>query len=250
MIKCRLLVWLMVGVFLTAPAAARQKGGGGQKKHAEQKKHKTQKRKNKQAALRGEYAIMANVVGMSEQQRNRFAEKLTARNKAMAECKKKNAEKMKQLSRAMKQAKADNDEEKIKELKAGMKELKQEQKQVSEKCKAEMMSVLTPQQRNEWEGFKVYRKLMRKYGKLELTDRQKTKVRSICKEYGEKLNSASPKEQKQITQQIRERAEQVLTEEQRAALKAGKKGKTDKPAKKSKAGRKGKGGNDDSGGGK
>ncbi len=239
--KYRFLVCLLTGaMLLCAPAVARQKSENGEtEKHARHKKHKSQK-----GALLGEYAIMANVVDMSEQQKAKFKKNLAARKEALDEFNEQNAEKIKELRQAMKQAKSDEDKDKINELKAQMKELTAAWKQIHDKHDAEIMSLLTPAQRNRWEGFKVYRRLMRKYRKLDLSDDQQQQIRTICYEYGEKL-AASPKEHKRIANEINDKALEVLTEDQKAKLKSRKSDKDekgDKP-KKGKRARKAKGKN-------
>jgi hypothetical protein len=92
---------------------------------------------------------------------------------------------------------------------------------------AKILAVLTAEQRETWEGFRLWRDLMRRYRRAELSDEQKAQVRALAdaaaKEFlavqGEEQEAHKAKEK--IQKQLRQRVEaEVLTDEQKAKLSA------------------------------
>ena len=56
----------------------------------------------------------------------------------------------------------------------------QEMGKMQEKHEAAVVAVLTPEQQAEWKGLKVYLGIVGKFGKIELSEDQKTKIKALC----------------------------------------------------------------------
>jgi len=202
------LLGLAAAAALAAPALAVEEVAGEAPAKAE-------------ITLRGEYAIMANECGLDDAQKEALATALTAKDEAM----KAGREKAGALKKDLAAAKEAGDEEAVKRLGEEMKALKEELGALQTEHRARILACLTPEQRETWEGFIVYRNLMRRYAKAELDDAQKTQVRAMANEaakeamavQGEEKEARKAKEE--IGQRLVTRIEaEVLTVEQKEKM--------------------------------
>ena len=101
--------------------------------------------------LRGVQAEMLKVCGLSEDQQKQLHEINAARGKAYAEFHKANAEKIKAAAEAVKKAREAKDQAAMKEAYAAQRAIRAEQAQVGKKFDAQVLAVLTAEQKDTWE---------------------------------------------------------------------------------------------------
>ena len=143
------------------------------------------------SALKGEYAIVASELKLSDEKKAEFAKAVAEMNAARAEWTKANAAKLEELNKAAKAAKEAKDKEKAKELQKQLNELRASQEKATAEAQAKVRAVLTPEQQAQWQAFTVYRGLLGRYRKAELTDEQKEKVKALAAEASKQLSAAT-----------------------------------------------------------
>jgi len=173
-------------------------------------------------ALGGEYAIMAAELNFSEQQTAQMAEKVKARNERLAAWLKENGPKEKQLVADRKEAK---DDEARKKIDQDIAALRAERQKLLVELSAEIMNVLTAEQKVQWEGFTLYRSVMRSVAFTKPTEEQKAKIKNLAEEAAKAISQLPPDDEKART---RARGEwygtvykDVLTPEQRVQFQVG-----------------------------
>jgi Spy/CpxP family protein refolding chaperone len=176
----------------------------------------------KPAAPKGEYAIMAKVLEMDSTQTAKLTEAVEASQKALkAWDDSDSGKKYKEFEDALKKAKADKDKEKSKSLGDQMKPLAKERSDLQEAQKANIMALLSPEQKAKWAGFVVYRTVIGKYKRVDPTDDQDKQIRQLCEAAAKGMPDASDKKAhgeaiKKLTDEIEQK---VLTDAQREELK-------------------------------
>jgi len=121
---------------------------------------------------RGEYNIMSSVLNLNDEQKAKLEEKA----KAMAEWQ----TKFRKVREASSNARKAGDKKTRAKTHKQMRELLKERNQIITKHDAELMAMLTYEQKTKWEGFKLYRSVMRGFGRADLSKEQKDTVRQIC----------------------------------------------------------------------
>jgi Spy/CpxP family protein refolding chaperone len=125
--------------------------------------------------------------------------------------------------------------EKMREVREQIMPLQEEQMALMKKLDAAIMAVLTPDQKLKWRVLELYNAMTGRMRRLELTESQQTKIRSLCTDACKKLVSLpddSRKEQSVIIKGLREAVRACLTDEQKAKLKAPPKRRTGSAPKK------------------
>jgi len=223
-----LLCMLMAAALLGGTALAKE-ADPGKKKRERPARPKKDRRKKPKSGLRGEYAIMASELKLTDDQKAKLTEII----KAQAEARKANAPKAAELRKQIAEAKKAGDKPKVKELMAKAKELRGDPKANREK----VMAILTDEQKAQWASFSVYRNVCRKFGRAKLTDDQKKAIRALCADAkltgDRKADSAA---MKSLTKKI---TADILTAEQRESMTKkkpprDKKDKKDKPPRNKK----------------
>ena len=229
------VVWALALLALTAgPVLAQAEPVGEDKPKAKKPKPKKPK-----SGLRGEYAIMASKAGFTDEQKTKLKALVKEMNEAVRKEAEASKEKLAELKKAIEAAKKAKDKAAGQEARKKMAEVKKASQAVKAGYQKKIVKLMTAEQRGKWGAFVFYRKASGKFSKAKLTDDQKKAVRTLCdaaaKELGDLAISASAKEDKKKVQAAVKKASeqisrQVLTDEQRKAMKAKAKGK-DKPAK-------------------
>lgn len=203
---------------------------------------KAKPEKAKASGLRGEYAIMASVVGMDDAQKAKLAEALEANKAAEGQWKDGDGKKMEELTKAAAEAKKAGDKEKAKKIAEDLKAVRESRAKLEEAGKARILAVLTDEQKARYDAFKLERQILQRFGKkIELTDDQKKQMKDLCAESvkarpADEDPKAAAAADKKLLGEIEQK---VLTDAQREALKkpAGKKPtEGEKPATQPKAG--------------
>ncbi|MEA3366845.1 MAG: Spy/CpxP family protein refolding chaperone [Planctomycetota bacterium] len=223
----------MVFGLATADAALAAKDEGAKAKRA--------KGKGARSGLRGEYAIMVSQCNLTAEQETQLKAKVEARKQAMAEWEQAHGDKAGELKKAMKEARDAGKKDEVKRLGQEMKTLSAERRRLHEKTMADIYGILTPDQKITWAGFRLYRRMMRRYKKTGLTEEQQATIRKMSDATAEKLADAKADEkaEDQIVTALRSEIEQnILTAKQREALE--KKPTKERPEKRADRGGKGK----------
>lgn len=190
---------------------------------------KEMKKEKDTSGLKGYYAIMASVTGMDDAQKAQLKAKVDARDAALKAWDEANGEKVKQLSAASKAAQEAKDKAKVKQLTEEKKALVTERATLEKKHDEAIESLLTPEQKSKLAAHNVYTGTMGHYGKIKLTDEQKEKVRAMAAEVTPKLPAEGKPRKEAMTAFWTKVDNEVLTPEQREALKASKEPKEKKP---------------------
>ncbi len=214
-----LAVSLLASFALAQDAPAKPKRAKGQAKD--------------KSALRGEYAIVASELKLSDEKKAEFAKAVEALNTARSEWAKANAAKLEELAKALKAARDAKDKDKTKEIQKQLTELKAQQEKIAADAQAKVRAVLTPEQQTQWDVFNLYRQVLRRYGKAELTDQQKEKAKGLAAEAAKQLSATTDaKAASALKKDLDQKVAALLTPEQTAKMKAP---AAKKPAKDDKA---------------
>lgn len=218
-----LVAAMSLGFGLTAPVLAEDAKPAKAEKPARAAKAEMKPREKKEGTpgVRGYYAIMASVTEMTPEQKAQLMTKVDARNAELKAWDEKNKPKLKELDTAIDAAQTAKDKEKAKTLSAERKTLLAGRGAIETKHTGEIEGLLTPPQKATWEAHQVYTATMSHYGKrVAFTEEQKTKVRAITKEATSTI-PAQGKERKAAMEALYKKVDnEVLTAEQREALKA------------------------------
>ena len=140
--------------------------------------------KAKTSGLKGEYAIMASVLGMDDAQKAKFAEAVEANRADERRWKEGDGKKAEELSKAAAEARKAGDKEKVKKIEEDMQAVKESRRKLEEGGKARIMAVLTDEQKTRYAAFNLERQVLRRlsFRNIELTDDQKKQIKDLCTE--------------------------------------------------------------------
>jgi len=228
--KLNWLLCVLMAVALTGSAVfAEQADPAGKKKKKPNRVRKQRPpRKRKAKGLRGEYAIMASELKLTDEQQKQLLEIVKARAEAR---KAKNAEAA-ELKKQYNEAKKAKDKAKANELRAKLKALRGDPKA----DRAKILAILTDEQKAQWSVFQLYRNVCRKFGRAKLTDDQKTAIRALCAKDASKLTGDRKADAAVMKSLAKRISADILTDEQREAMtkKRPPRRKKDKPAREKK----------------
>ncbi len=178
--------------------------------------------KVRKPVLRGMQAEIAKVCALSEEQQKQIHQINADRGKAFQEFNKANAEKIKAANEDMKKAREAKDKEAMKKAYEAQGAIRAEQAQISKKFEAQVMDVLTDEQKDTWAKHVIKRDLKRRYPKFEFTDEQVAQVKAARAKAYEGVDrsdrKAASKARYELDTKIRN---EILTPDQRATLALG-----------------------------
>jgi hypothetical protein len=155
--------------------------------------------------LRGEWAILAAETQLSDGQKAKLVERLKVHEAALATWERTGAAKLEE-ARIAKDANA-------------VAALTQMREELTGGRDANILAILTAEQRARWEGFKLYRAELSALHRASPTDEQKKQLRTLCDEAGAGYAALRDESQrKPAREQIHQRAMSLLTAPQREAL--------------------------------
>jgi len=174
------LVGALLSLALLCPAVLVADAGADKPKKA-RKKRDRKPGGQKKSSLRGEYAIMVKELGLDAEQQAKLKAAVEKANEARKEWQASpSGQKYKELSEARKQAAKDKDKDKLKAIMGEMKELQKQQAAIEEARRSDVLAILTPEQKAQWGGFTLYRGVMGRYKRCELTEDQTKSLRELC----------------------------------------------------------------------
>jgi Spy/CpxP family protein refolding chaperone len=177
--------------------------------------------------IAGEYKMMVGELKMTPQQQADMRKILTTHKEQRDALRKTNAPKIESLKKRQAEAKAAKDKAAMKQIRKEGSSLRKAEAQLNEKKKADIIALLTPEQKKQYTVYKAYRQVLRKFSKAKLTDEQKAKTKTLATEHSGNFGSDA-KANRHAQKALNAKVEKLLTEEQKAAM-------VKKPAKKAKA---------------
>lgn len=217
-----------VALLVMAPAALAQDRGARKKGRG----------KKRQPVVKGiDYDALAALLELEGEAKAAFDKQVAANNAALEESAKANAAKLKELRAAMKAARKAKNKEKVKAIKAELKQLRGPRATLVAELDAKVLALLTDEQKTAWAGHQFRQQVMRSLRKVELTEDQDIKVIALCTEAAGELGDGKDAKARAVAvKKVRAQiVKEVLTDEQRKALRKGR-GRPRKRAKKKKAG--------------
>lgn len=169
--------------------------------------------------LTGEYAIMAEELALSDAQKNQLREKIAAKEAAIKAWSDANRRRQNELKKSADEAQANKDADKAKEFGNALKQLEGERDAVIAKADAEIDAVLTPDQRQKWEGVRAFRAVSARLKKVELTDAQTQEIKARCVAASTALATSDRKARMTAMQSLMNSIDkEVLTDAQREKM--------------------------------
>jgi Spy/CpxP family protein refolding chaperone len=227
--QMRKATWWMLSVALAVLVAAPALLAEEAKAPAEGKAKASAKESGdgkEKSGLKGEYAIMASELKLTPEQQTQLAAKLAARDEALAAWKKGNAAKVESAQEALKKAKESGDKEAAKKAGDETKALNAGREKIMNDTTAAIRAILTPEQQQAWDGFTLYRQMMARYRKADLTEDQHKKARELCNAAGKEV--AAGKTKGAILETLGKDLEALLTAAQKEAVKPAEKAGAEK----------------------
>ena len=174
--------------------------------------------------LRGEYAEMVKVVNLNQEQQAKLTEKVVAMQAAVRAWDTQNKDAVSKLNADIKAATEAGDKAKVNELRAQLKQLTDAKTAISAQYRKEIMEIMTPEQRDAWAVHLLQKDVARHFRLAKLTAEQLAKARPLCEAALKEIN-ALPATDTRGNARVRAKlfadvAAQVLTDDQRATLKA------------------------------
>jgi Spy/CpxP family protein refolding chaperone len=164
---------------------------------------------------------MASALKLTDVQRARVQELLNARDAELKEWDEKNGAKLAELRQARKDAK-ETDKTARAKAQSDLTALSSQREAIETKYDGEFQAALTPEQRWNWEGYRLYQGAVQRFRKVNLTEAQKTDIRKRATEAGANVTRDEDGKSKGKARQALWAAieKEVLTPEQRTAMTA------------------------------
>ena len=183
-----------------------------------------------------EEANMASVCQMTDAQKAALEAAVKAKSDALAAWEEANRAKIVDLEKQQADAKEKGDKVALKRIGEEVKALWEQFFALRADHSAKIVAILTPEQRQVWEEFKLYFGLMRHYAKAELDEGQQAKVRALANEAARKMlavtgaGKEAEDAKNKIEQELKASVENdVLTAEQKGKVNAPKVPKEEAP---------------------
>ncbi|MCX5674585.1 MAG: hypothetical protein NTX87_06220 [Planctomycetota bacterium] len=201
----------MLAVTVTAVAAAAQREKAPDKGSKE--------------AVEAEAALMVAECKLTAEQQATLKEKVKAKTDALEEWLKANGEKLKAAQDAAKAARSGADAAAKKKAGDDLKALEAARDQALAQADTAVLAVLTAEQKETWDGFKLYQTTIARYKKANLAEEQIAKIKAVCAAAAKELASVQDDDRKAkqaksaVPLKLRFAIEEaILTPEQRATV--------------------------------
>jgi len=188
-------------------------------------------------AVQAEADQMAAECKLTADQQATVKEKVAAKIASLEAWLKVNGEKLKAAQDAAKAARSGTDDAAKKKAGADLKALDTDREAALAKADADILAVLTPDQKGDWDGHKLYLTTLGRYKKVNPTEEQTAKIKALCKAAAAELGTLKDddKKAKQARAAVPAKLkfaieEAILTPDQKAAVTAAPKSAAATPA--------------------
>jgi Spy/CpxP family protein refolding chaperone len=176
-------------------------------------------------AIQAEGDQMIAECKLTADQQATLKEKVKEKVAALEAWLKTNGEKLKAAQDAAKAARSGTDDAAKKKASADLKTLDTDRNAVLAQADAAILAALTPEQKADWEGVKLYQTTIGRYKKANPTEEQQAKIKAVCKAAAAELAGLSADDKKSKTARAAAPGkvkfaidEVILTPEQKAAV--------------------------------
>ncbi|MCX5660508.1 MAG: hypothetical protein NTW19_12405 [Planctomycetota bacterium] len=171
------------------------------------------------AALKGDFLLLAEQTSMTAEQRAKLAETLHERETAIQAFNAQNEAKIRQLQKEMLAARETHNRESMLMLGKQHQSLEAARRDVADKYDKRIVGLMTKEQAQTWEGYKLSRALLRDLGKVNLSAEQGAAIRSRSEKTAAALVGTDDQSRNKIRAELRKSIESdVLTQAQRDEL--------------------------------
>jgi len=210
-----LMLALIAIVGLVAGELYAQDGDAPAKKPAKVRKPKTPRK----PALRGAHAQMKKVCELTEDQVKQINDLSAARSKALKEWNEANGDALKAAYEKVKAAREAKDKEATKKAYEELNVLRKAQSEIVAKSQADVLAVLTDEQKAKWRTYNAVRSVKMRFRGIELTEEQNAQIEKIVAAAADKLAETDRKKRYAASAKLSEQvSKEVLTEKQRSKL--------------------------------
>jgi Spy/CpxP family protein refolding chaperone len=160
---------------------------------------------------------MVGELKMTPQQQTSMRKILTTYKGQRDALRKTNAPKIESLKKRHAAAKVAKDKAAMKRIRKEGRPLYKAEAQLNQKKKADILALLTPEQKKQYAQYNVYRRTLRKFSKAKLTAEQKAKVKTLVAEHSGNFG-ADAKANRVAQKALNVKVAELLTKEQTAAM--------------------------------
>ncbi len=207
------VVWALALLGLTAGPVLVQ---AAEDKPKKPRKEKPDRPKKGKSGVRGEYAIMASVLKLTDDQKAKLEALIKEMNGAVRTDMEASKEKAAEIKKEMEAAKKAKDKAAGQAARKKMTELKKSSLAIKAGFQKKILELMTAEQRGKWGGFGLYRRICRTFAKAKLTDDQKKAVRPLCdaaaKELGDVAISTAREDKKEIAAALKKLGGKITTD--------------------------------------
>jgi len=136
----------------------------------------------KPGSLQAEYALMVKECKLTAEQQAALKDKVEAKAQAVSNWEKANADKLKAARDALQKARQASHKDDARKARETVHALETEKAKVQADGLAEIAASFTPEHREAWDAFVLYRAMTRHFAKAELSSEQDAKVRPMAAE--------------------------------------------------------------------
>jgi Spy/CpxP family protein refolding chaperone len=165
--------------------------------------------------IRGEYAMMVNVLKLTEDQQQQLAKLLKARQDALEAWEQAYGKKFEELERTAKEQPQDSPA--AQQAREELRQLRDDRDRVGREQRGAIPSILTDEQRAKWGEFRLYRVVNRRYSFLNLPEEAENKIMALCEQATKELQGVEDRDvRRKVMDKLHQDIQtQVLTEQQR-----------------------------------
>ena len=175
-----------------------------------------------QPELRGEYALIAEEAGLTDEKKAQLAAIVMEGRDAEARMRAANQERLDTLQKDLAEARKADKKDAISSTLQQIMRINAAATKAKRAREEDVMGLLTPEQKVKWAGFVLYRSVCKTLSRVVLTDDQKTAIRGLCDDAALELGDDALKRfgktvaaQRKLRDKIKT---EILTDSQRKAM--------------------------------
>jgi len=171
--------------------------------------------------LQGSHAQMAKVCNLSLKQQKKILELRNLRRKRIKNFYKVHGKEMQQLKARIIEARRQGDKLEVDRIYEKLESLLAQRRRIDTKSRAEIMDVLTDEQKEQWYQYVIMRAIKRRFASAKLTDEQIAKIKAIVPQFTKGADISDKKVRYGIIRKLDEYIRKnILTDEQKKLTRA------------------------------